>query len=131
MRRAALGVVHGVNSGYSRALRSCICCDACSFRARIQLDVWAVHTLGVQNGITDAISQNNLHRFFLQVPEARARRVMVPGTEGAANRAAVGLDVGSLGPVVWRLFSVGLAPATRQNYRSGTRRYLSSARCNE
>ena len=43
---------------------------------------------------------------------------------GPVDRAAARLDVLNLGPVVWELFSAGLAPSTRQNYRSGTRRYL-------
>ena len=72
-------VVAVVNSGYSRAPEIMHLLRCMFFiRARIQLDVWAVHTPGAQNGIADAISRNNLHRFFLQVPEAQARRVMVP-----------------------------------------------------
>ena len=72
-------VVAVVNLSYSRApeiMHSLRCMFF--IRACIQLDVWAVHTPRAQNGIADAISWNNLHRFFLQVPEARARRVMVP-----------------------------------------------------
>lgn len=34
------------------------------------------------------------------------------------------MDVASLGGVVQELFSAGLAPATKRNYKSGTRRYL-------
>ena len=46
---------------------------------------------------------------------------------GPVDRAAARLDALNLGPVVWELFSAGLAP-TRQNYRSGTRRHLKFCR---
>ena len=59
-------VVAVVNSGYSRAPKIMHLLRCMFFiRARIQLDVWAVHTPGAQNGIADAISRNNLHHFFL------------------------------------------------------------------
>ena len=47
-------------------------------RARFQFEAWAVHTPGVDNGIADAISRNNLYRFYSQVPAARVRRVPIP-----------------------------------------------------
>ena len=44
--------------------------------------------------------------------------------EGTAGRATAGLDLGNLDHIVQELFSAGLVPATRQNYKTGTKLYL-------
>ena len=73
---AAMSVI---NSGYSR-VSNIILLLRCLFfiRAHFQLEAWAVHTPGVENGRADAISQNNMCRFRLQVPVARDCRVPIP-----------------------------------------------------
>ena len=64
-----LGVVALVNSGYSKVpeimdlLRSLFI-----NRAHFQIDVMAVHVPWAENMLADAISCNNLHPLFLQVP---------------------------------------------------------------
>ncbi len=40
--------------------------------------MWAVHVPGVENGIADAISRNNLHLFYSQIPAARDCRTSIP-----------------------------------------------------
>lgn len=74
-----LGVVALVNSGYSR-IPQLMHLLRCLFfiRARFQLDVWAVHVPGVENGLADAISRNNLHVLHLQVQDAASRQVTIP-----------------------------------------------------
>ena len=54
-----------INSGYSRVpnimhLLRCLI----FIRAHFQLEAWAVHTPGVENGIADAISRNNMCRRY-------------------------------------------------------------------
>ena len=49
-------------------------------------------------------------------------------TDSTASQATARLDVSDLGSVVWKLFSAGLAPSTRQNYRTGTKRYIKFCR---
>ena len=68
-----------VTSGYSR-VQEIMHLLRCLFfvRARFQFEAWAVHTPGADNGIADAISRNNMYRFYSQVPAARVRRVPIP-----------------------------------------------------
>ena len=68
-----------INSGYSR-VPNIILVLRCLFfmRAHFQLEAWAVHTPGVENGRADAISQNNMCSFRSQVPIARDCRVPIP-----------------------------------------------------
>ena len=73
------GAVAVVNSGYSR-IPQIMHLLRCLFfiRARFHVEVWATHTPGVQNGMADAISRNNLHYFFYQAPDAQRRRIAIP-----------------------------------------------------
>ena len=65
-----------INSGYSRVPNIILCLFF--IRAHFQLEAWAVHTPGVENGRADAISWNNMCCFRLQVPVARDCRVPIP-----------------------------------------------------
>ena len=73
------GAVAVVNSGYSR-IPEIMHLLRCLFfiRARFQVEVWATHTPGVQNGMADAISRNNLHYFLSQAPDAQCPRIAIP-----------------------------------------------------
>ena len=74
-----LGVVAVVNSGYSRVPQIMHLLRCLFFiRAHFQIDVVALHVPGVENGLADAISRNNLQMFFSQVPEAANRRATIP-----------------------------------------------------
>ncbi len=54
-----------VNSGYSKVPEIMHLLRCLFFvRASLELEVWAVHVPGVENGIADAISRNNLHLFY-------------------------------------------------------------------
>ena len=77
--KVLLGAVVVVNSRYSR-IPQIMHLLLCLFfiRARFQVEVWATHTPGVQNGMADAISRNNLHYFFSQAPDAQRRRIAIP-----------------------------------------------------
>ena len=68
-----------VNSGYSR-VPDIMHLLRCMFfiRARFQVDVWAVHTPRVDNRVADAISRNDLHHSFSQVPGARPQGTVIP-----------------------------------------------------
>ena len=68
-----------INSGYSRVLNIMLLLRCLFFiRAHFQLEAWAVHTPGVENGRADAISRKNMCRFRSQVPVARDCRVPIP-----------------------------------------------------
>ncbi len=68
-----------VNSGYSK-VPEIMHLLRCQFfvRASLELEVWAVQVPGVENGIADAISRNNLHLFYSQIPAARDCRTSIP-----------------------------------------------------
>ena len=74
-----LGVVALVNSGCSK-IPQLMHLLRCLFfiRAHFQLAVSAVHVPGIENTLADAISRNQLHILFAQVPEAMCRRVEIP-----------------------------------------------------
>ena len=82
-----------------------------------------MHTPGVENGRADAISQNNMCCF-----RSRDCRVPIPPALIALLTETARLDVSGLGLVVWELFSAGLAPSTRQNYLTGTKRCIEFCR---
>ena len=64
-------VVAVVNSGYSLVLEIMHLLRCIFFiRSRFQVDIWAVHTPGVDNRIVDAFSRNDLHHLFSPVPGA-------------------------------------------------------------
>ena len=73
------GAVAVVNSGYSQ-VTSIMHLLRCLFfiRAHFQVQLRATHTTGAKNLIADAISRNNMPRFFSQVPEAQYRRAAFP-----------------------------------------------------
>ena len=52
----------------------------CLFYASVRFDfrVTAQHTLGATNTAADALSRNNLHLFFIQVPHASSQPTVVP-----------------------------------------------------
>ena len=56
-----------LNSGYSR-VPEIIHLLRCLFfiRARFQFEAWAVHIPGVENGVADAVSRNDMCRFILR-----------------------------------------------------------------
>ena len=111
-----------VNSGYSRVAGIMHLLRCLYFiRSRAQLDVWAVHTPGVDKGIADAISRDHFPHVFSQVPEARGHRVHIPGT----LRALLVEQQPDWTLATWtRLFRLFIAPATRQNYKTGMKRNL-------
>ena len=66
-----LGVVALVNAGYSKVPQIMHIIRCLFFiRARFQLDLHAVHVPGVENVLADAISRDNLHILFTQIPGA-------------------------------------------------------------
>ena len=68
-----------MNSGYSRTPEMMHLLRCLFFiRAHFQIEAWAVHTPGVENGVADAISRNYLCHLFSQVPAARPHRTPVP-----------------------------------------------------
>ena len=74
-----LGVVALVNSGYSKVPEIMHLLRSLFFiRAHFQIDVMAVHVPGAENRLADAISHNNLHPLFLQVPGAVGKRAAIP-----------------------------------------------------
>ena len=73
-----LGVVALVNSGYSRVPQIMHILRCLFFiRAHFQFSLHAVHVPGVENSLADAISRDNLHLLFSQVPGAVNNRVQV------------------------------------------------------
>ena len=88
------------------------------------MEVWACHIPGAQN-IADAISCNYRSVLFTG---SRDPAQQDSSTEITAPGAAAKLDVSILGVVVQQLFSAGLAPASQNNYKSGTNRFLDFAR---
>ncbi len=74
-----LGVVALVNSGASRVPELMHLLRCLFFvRAHLQLDLLALHVPGVENVLADAISRNNLHVLFTQVPGATHGRTAIP-----------------------------------------------------
>ena len=49
-----------------------------SFWVHFQIDVMAVHVPGAKNDLADAVSRDNQHTLFLQVPDAVGRRETIP-----------------------------------------------------
>ena len=88
----------------------------------------AVHIPGGLNIVADAISRDNLPPIFSKVPDVSPHPVPLP-------RALVELLVTeqpdwtlpSWGRLFQELFAAGLAPSTQKAYKSGERRYCSSA----
>ena len=119
-----------VNSGCSRTARI-VHLLRCLFyiRTQFQVELWAVHTPGIQNSMADAILHNNLHYLFSQASGAQLRRVDIPpGGKDTTGRADSRLDIPNLGPVVQELFSAGLAPTYQRNYKTGTKQYVELCR---
>ena len=94
-----------INSGYSR-VPNIILLLRCLFfiRAHFQLEGWAVHTPGVENGRADAISQNNVSFPFAGTSSPRLPGANPTSPDSTASRATARLDVSGLGLVVWELF---------------------------
>ena len=68
-----------VNSGYSQVPELMHLLRCLFFiRAYFQVEAWAVHTPGSENGVADAISRNHMCRFYSQVPAARVHRTLIP-----------------------------------------------------
>ena len=73
------GAVAAVNSGYSRVPQIMHMLRCLFFiRAHLGIKLRAVHVPGKDNELADAISRNNLHLSFSQVPQAIKERVEVP-----------------------------------------------------
>ena len=70
-----LGAVAVVNSGYSK-VDPIMHLLRCLFfvRAYFQIDLWAVHVPGKENGVADAISRDNIPFLYSQVPGSQGRR---------------------------------------------------------
>lgn len=90
-------------------------------RARFHLDVWAVHVPGMQNGLADTLSRNNIlpadTRGYSSSKSHTSRATR------ATDRPANGTDISSLEPAIRELFFSGIAPSTKRNYQSGSRHY--------
>lgn len=73
------GAVAVINSGYSRVPQIMHMLRCLFFiRAVYQITLRAVHILGRENELADAISRINLSLFFTQVPQAASQRSTVP-----------------------------------------------------
>ena len=73
------GAVAAVNAGYSKSPRIMHVLRCLFFiRARFDLEVFVVHVPGAVNTMADAISRNNLHCLYSQMPSTFHRRTQVP-----------------------------------------------------
>ena len=74
------GTVAAVNSGHSKVQRIMHLLRCLFFiRARYDIDLIGLHVPGVANGLADAISRDQLHILFSQVPAAPRHQWTVPG----------------------------------------------------
>ena len=73
------GAVAAINSGYSK-IQGILHLLRCLFFIRVYrgVHIKAVHIPGNENTLADAVSRNNLHVLFSQVPEAASGRTVVP-----------------------------------------------------
>lgn len=78
---------HCDNEGVVAAIKGGYCKDPtlahtlrCLFFLEAKFDIWltAKHVPGVENGVADSISRNNLHLFFHLLPKARQESDPVP-----------------------------------------------------
>ena len=116
-----LGAVALVNSGYSK-IPQIMHFDVSFFiRARFQIQL---RVPGIENVWADAISCNSLSLLY-SGPQCHRTAVTHPTTTViTTGGSTAGLDLNQLDTRVQQLFSAGLAPATRKNYQSGTKRFL-------
>ncbi|XP_065884054.1 uncharacterized protein [Dysidea avara] len=73
------GAVTVVNSGYSKVEKMMHLLHCLFFiRAQFSMEVKAIHVPGKYNGLVDAISCNNLSVISSQIPEAAAKKEVIP-----------------------------------------------------
>ena len=90
--------------------------------AKLNFQIVAKHTPGVENGLADALS--SLSILFFPSPGKQQASIH---TRQSSQRSAVpppGLDLRELDEVVRFYFQAALAPSTQRAYRSGKNRYL-------
>ena len=88
-------------------------------RARFQMSLHTVHTLGHLNSVADAISQNNLPHLFKQVPAASHTPDRILPELLDLQQPEKDLD-----KTVQQLFSAGLAQSTHRSYQFGSHQNL-------
>ena len=118
------------NSGYSR-YREMMPLLRCLFfiAEHFHLQVEAVHLPGKENGLADALSNNNIPHFQQAFPGAAKSPTHLPrqaGT-GTVSGGTARLDITAL-DIVCQLYRQGLAQATQQAYASGRDATSTSAR---
>jgi len=72
---AAVAVVNSSYTQVPEIMHLLICMFF--IRAQFQVDILAVHTPGVDNGLAGAISRYNLHYLFSQVSGARPQETII------------------------------------------------------
>ena len=96
------------------------------FAAKYNLILLPVHLPGLDNSAADALSRNDLSLLSLSgsisTTPTRPNSVRVAPSTGATSP---GLDIASLGELVHKFFSKGLAQSTLRSYNSGQIWYLS------
>ena len=113
-----------VNSGYSRIAG--IMHSRCLFLIRVRAS-WMCG-LSTPQGWTMELQMSFHEITTLMIRTgtrgARMQSAYARDSEGTASQATAGPNLGNLDQIVRELFSAGLVPATRQNYRTGAKRYL-------
>ena len=93
--------------------------------AKFDIALVAVHLPGKTSEAADALSRNDLPRFFAQVPNAAKRTISdTTGVTRHVSKPSARLDFQGLEESVHFHFSKGLASSTQRTYKAGKTRYV-------